>query len=360
MRIDVHFHVIGNGTDLNNVDNDVYFYADDNNHWFTRILYNMIEEDIERQGADFNQDGKFSTEEYFDYVYRILISSKEIDGIVLLGLDAVYDLSTGVIDEKKTDLYVSNTYLNKKVTKLNERLQNETDPQIRNKKFFMGASVNPNRKDWESELDYVLSDTKAVLIKWIPSTQHIHIEDDKHENFYNVPSNNNMPLLCHVGPEYSFPEGIRRKELDNFRFLEKPLEHGVTIIAAHCATPVFPLIDKNEIKEFHALMKNANQGGNIRLWADTSALSLSTRIPIIPEIVKTFPPKWLIHGSDFPIPIDAWPHLPWITEDMTPEEYIQIIKTKNPLDRDVRTKHAHGFSSKIHANAEKVLRISVT
>ena len=61
MKIDVHFHVLGNRTDLNNVDNDVYFYADDNNHWFTRIFYNMIEKDIERQGADFNQDGKISS-----------------------------------------------------------------------------------------------------------------------------------------------------------------------------------------------------------------------------------------------------------------------------------------------------------
>ena len=61
MKIDVHFHVLGNRTDLNNVDNDVYFYTDNNNHWFTRILYNMIEEDIERQSADFNQDGKISS-----------------------------------------------------------------------------------------------------------------------------------------------------------------------------------------------------------------------------------------------------------------------------------------------------------
>lgn len=360
MRIDVHFHVIGNGTDLSNVENDVYFYADDNNHWFTRILYNMIEEDIERQGADFNHDGKISTEEYFDFIYKILVSSKEIEGIVLLGLDAVYDHHTGIIDEKKTDLYITNAFLNKKVTELNDRLQNEVDPQLKNKRFFLGASVNPYRKDWESEIDYVLNKTNAVLIKWIPSAQHIFVTDDKNENFYKALSNNNMPLLCHVGPEYSFPEGIRRGELDNFRFLEKPLEYGVTIIAAHCATPVFPLIDKNEIKNFHALMKSANQDGIIHLWADTSALSLSTRIPMIPEIINTFTLEWLIHGSDFPIPIDAWPHLPWITQNMTPEEYIQIIKTKNPLDRDVKIKRAHGFSDEIHTNAEKVLRISAT
>jgi len=166
-----------------------------------------------------------------------------------------------------------------------------------------------------------------------------------------------MPLLCHVGPEYTFPEGIRKRELDDFRFLEKPLEHGVTVIAAHCATPVFPLIDKNETQEFYAFMEEANKDGQVRLWADTSALSLSTRVFLIPEIVKTFPPDWLIHGSDFPIPIDGWPHLPWVTHDMDPGEYIKIIKTRNPLDRDVKIKQAHGFSDAILENAEKVLRL---
>jgi hypothetical protein len=95
----------------------------------------------------------------------------------------------------------------------------------------------------------------------------------------------------------------------------------------------------------------------MRLWADTSALSLSTRIYLIPEIVKTFPSDWLIHGSDYPLPIDGWPHLPWVTHDMAPEEYIKIIKEKNPLDRDVKIKQAHGFSDVILENAEKVLRL---
>ncbi len=355
MKIDMHFHVLGNGTDLNNVDNDVYFYADDNHHWFTRLLYNLVEEDIKDLGADFDQDGKISTDEYFKLVYKLLTSSKEIDGIVLLALDAVFSPKTGKLDEKRTDLYVSNRFLSKKVMELNEQLQNESDPRLKCKKFFLGASVSPNRENWRSELEYIFSQTDAVLIKWIPSTQHIHLMDDKHNEFYDALASHNMPLLCHVGPEYSYPEGLRQRELDNFRYLEKPLGHGVTVIAAHCATPVFPVIDKNETKEFYSLMKNANTDGEVRLWADTSALSLSTRIPFLSEIVKIFPSGWLVHGSDFPIPIDAWPHLPWVTTDMTPGEYMKIIKTKNPLDRDVKIKEAHGFSRSIIENAEKVL-----
>jgi uncharacterized protein len=357
MRIDMHCHVAGNGSDINNVDNDVYCYAEDNQLWFTRILYNMLEDDLEKMEADLNRDGIISTQEYFDLIYRLFSSSKEIDGIVLLALDAVYSPKTGILDEKKTDLWVSNKFLSQKIKDLNSRLQSESDPEKRKKRFFFGASVSPNRKDWKSELEYVMNQTEAVLIKLIPSVQHIKLKDERHKDFYNALTENSMPLLCHVGPEYSFPEGIREKELDNFRYLEKPIECGVTVIAAHCATPVFPIVDKNMIKEFYSFMKSANSGGKVRLWADTSALSLSTRLPFIPEIVDTFPSEWLVHGSDFPIPIDGWTHLPLVTQDMTPEEYIGICKTKNPFDRDVRIKQAHGFSNAIIENAEKVLRI---
>jgi hypothetical protein len=104
-------------------------------------------------------------------------------------------------------------------------------------------------------------------------------------------------------------------------------------------------------------MKDANADGTVRLWADTSALSLSTRIFLMPAILETFPAHWLIHGTDFPIPIDGWTHLPWVTYDMTPQEYIHIWKTRNPLDKDVRIKRAHGFSDSILENAEKVFRL---
>jgi hypothetical protein len=357
MKIDMHFHFTGNGKDIDNIEDDVYFNPDDNNLFFTRVLYNLVEEDLIRMEADLDRDGQISTKEYLELCYRILAASEEIEGVVLLGLDAVYNPKSGELDEKRTDLWVSNKFLSKKVKELNERLDKESGHKKRAKIFFYGAAVSPNRKDWEEELDHVLKDPDAVLIKLIPSTQHITLMDINHTRFYEALAKNNMPLLCHVGPEYSFPEGIREKRRDNFRYLRRPLECGVTVIAAHCATPVFPIIDKNEIKEFHALMKDANSGGRIQLFGDTSALCLSTRIPVIQEILDTLPSQWLVHGSDFPIPIDGWAHLPYVTADVDVEEYIRIQKTKNPLDKDVRIKRACGFPDTIIEGAEKVLRL---
>lgn len=100
MNIDIHFHMIGNGRDINNIDNDVYFYADDNHHWFTRLLYNLIEDDLQRLEADLNKDGKVSTNEYIELIYRMLKESEEIDAVVLLALDGLYSPRRGLLDKK--------------------------------------------------------------------------------------------------------------------------------------------------------------------------------------------------------------------------------------------------------------------
>jgi predicted TIM-barrel fold metal-dependent hydrolase len=365
MRIDIHCHVGGRGTDLSDVGRNVYYCAKNNphRHWLPSIIYKYVESGLKRMGADLNRDGGISTDEYFEHVYRLLVSSKEINGVVLLGLDAVYFPETGTLDERKTELWVANTFLSRKVVELNERIQKESNPEKRKKGFFFGASVNPNRKDWERELEYVLNlnHPKAVLIKWIPSVQHIDLRDKKHKEFYKALASHNMPLLCHLGLEPDFNEGINEWTLDNFRYLEKPLECGVAVIAAHCATPLFPLIyphkDRNRIKEFYAFMKNANGDGTVRLWGDTSAMSLFTRVPFIREILETFPSAWLLHGSDFPVPLEAWPHCPWLTHNVSREEYTKISENKNAFDRDVRIKRAHGFSDFILEHAEKILRL---
>ena len=354
MKIDIHCHAIGKGTDFTKTDTEVYFNAEDNQHWFTRILYNVLESGLAKTGGDSNNDNMISTDEYFALLYKLFVSSKETEGIVLLALDAVY--KDGAADEIKTDLWVSNTFLAGRVKQLNSQLLKEKQPKKRNKRFYLGASVNPNGPKALEELEKAISNPDTVLIKWIPSAQHIHVPA-VNDDFYLMMKKGKMPLLCHVGPEYSFPEGIRNKAEDDFRNLRRPLDMGVKVIAAHCASPVFPLKDPNEMADFYKLMKEYNTTDDVRLWADTSALSLSTRLPFIKEILDTFPAKWLVHGTDFPIPIDGWPHLPFVTEGITPEEYIDICKTKNPFDRDVKIKRAHGFADSILENAEKVLRM---
>jgi len=87
MRWDMHFHVVGRGAEIHQVDQNVYFNPDDNNLFFTRILYGMVEKDLEKLGADLDQSGSIDTDEYFKLVYRFLKTSEELKGVVLLAMD---------------------------------------------------------------------------------------------------------------------------------------------------------------------------------------------------------------------------------------------------------------------------------
>ncbi len=357
-KIDIHCHVVGNGKDITRVDDDVYFNPYDNKKdgkllgmW---ALYKAIQAMLLLAGADTSRNFEVSTDEYLDFIYKKLVESGELDGIVLLAMDAVYG-SDGELDERRTDLWVSNRYLFEKVRALNDRLGREG---IKDKRFYFGASVSPRRKDWQKELAFVIEETDAVLLKWIPSAQHIRL-DEVSEDFYTMLAGKEMPLLCHIGPEYSFAEGAAPENMpfDNFERLKKPLDCGVKVIAAHCALPVFPT-DKNRFNEFCRFMAAWNKDGT-RIWTDTSALSLSTRLHLLKDVKKDLPPEWLVHGSDFPIFIDSGTFLPVLTSDLDWDRYTNICRTHNPFDRDVLIKRAFGFDDSILVNAAagKVLRL---
>jgi predicted TIM-barrel fold metal-dependent hydrolase len=358
MKIDIHFHALGNGKDICDADNDVFKNFEDNHHWFVRLLHHSLEGELKELGIDADQDGRMTTDEYFLLVYNIFKKSKEIDGAVLLAMDAVFDPDEGYLDCWKTDIYITNTFLFNKINELNEQLQNDPEVTNPNKKFYLGASVSPNRKNWEDELNIVFNMTDAVLIKWLPSAQHISVNDTKHIEFFQALADNNMPLLTHVGPEYSFPEGRRKKHLDKFQDLELPLDHGVKVIGAHCSSPVFPICDRNDTWRFYDFVEQANQGGEMKLWADDSALTIWTRMGIIGKIAKNFDPKYLVHGSDFPLPFENWPHHYFLHRSISKDEYEQIKQETNPLDKDVKIKRAYGFSDTILENAASVLRLA--
>jgi hypothetical protein len=366
MKIDMHCHVLGDGKDINNINNDVFFNNNDNplgsfdaKKLFVRyIVTSLIKDFLKKEGGEI-VNGEISTDDYFDLIKTLLITSEEIDAIVLLAMDGIYNnKGSHELMVRETELLVSNRYLYRKIYEINEELQNSADERIRNKKFLFGASVSPNRLDWESELDYVCNQTDAVLLKWVPSAMHIEVWDQNHKEFYEMLKYYNLPLLCHVGPEYAFIEGVSQSSLDNYKYLEVPLSYGVKVIAAHCASPVFPT-DKSDLDGFIEFIKMSNSGDTIKLWADTSALSITTRLLILYQIVNSFKPEWLVNGSDFPIPISGTEHLPLITYDMSIDEYMKIINTKNPFDLDVRIKRAHGFSDTILSNAENLLRMQL-
>ena len=359
MRIDIHTHVLGNCKDFMKVcdkNHDVYYNINDNpkdapNFLIKNIVSHTIENYMEKFGAKF-KNHEITSDEYFKIIYKMFSEAKYLDGLVLLALDANYHFDTGTPQVRDTDLFITNKYLFEKVNDLNKQLIVDG---FKNKRFYYGASVNPNRIDWSDELNYVINETDAVLIKWIPSVQDIKLENPELIKFYEVLATNNMPLLCHVGLELAFAGGIPNRDKDDFRLLEYPLRSGVKVIAAHCASPLLPGREE-EVKHFINFMSEWNKS-EIKLWADTSALMMSSRLGYIKHYIKELKPEWLVHGSDFPVPSEKWMHVPYITHDITYHEYADILKEENPFDLDIIMKKAHDFDTSILKNANNILRI---
>ena len=63
------------------------------------------------------------------------------------------------------------------------------------------------------------------------------------------------------------------------------------MLCTHCENESLGRTQMKIDMHFHEKRK---LGRKTRLWGDTSAFSLMTRIPILDEILETFPPEWLV------------------------------------------------------------------
>ncbi len=155
-------------------------------------------------------------------ILSVINRSTRVDKVVLLAMEKVYRPDGTPVDSE-THLYVPDDYIIK-LAKNNPRI-------------LLGSSVHPYRNDWKEELDKCIRNG-AVLCKWIPSSQQIDVTDEKCFPMYDYLAEHNLPLLIHSGPEYSIPTSNNRFiEFNNPKYLRIPLDRGVTVIIAHCASP---------------------------------------------------------------------------------------------------------------------------
>jgi len=279
------------------------------------------------------------------HLLKVINAAKHVDKCVLLALDQVYDENGKVYDqngeERRTHLHVPNSYL-AKLARQHDRI-------------LFGASVHPYRLDWKDELQYCL-DNKAVLCKWIPSSQQIDLTNSKCLPFYEKLAEYKLPLLCHVGPEGAIPPFDKpSQELNNPRLLRNALDAGVTVIAAHAALPLLPppLESDKPYQELVALFREAESNG-WKLFADLSAINLGPRGMYVEKLKKDIPPERLIFGSDYPIPILDTSQKPNFSIGHWLKHFFQTILIKNPLDKNFSLIENMDFDECIFTNASKL------
>jgi hypothetical protein len=243
---------------------------------------------------------------YVENLERELRASTRVGRAVLLAMDGVYD-SAGVLDEPRTDFLVSNDHV--------------FDVARGNERFLPGVSVNPARRDALDELERC-AEKGAVLVKVLPNAQAFDPADRRLVPFYSALARLRLPLLSHVGYEFSLIG--RDQSVGDPGRLRAALDEGVTVIAAHgCSSGLL-------IREPHfpTMLDLARRFPNF--YVDTSALTIPNRVGALfrlrrhPEIFDR-----LTFGTDYPLPVWAYPCLGVLDG----RGYGQALKNKNRFDR---------------------------
>jgi predicted TIM-barrel fold metal-dependent hydrolase len=224
---------------------------------------------------------------YVERLRRELDRSEKIDKAVLLGMDGVYDAS-GRLDFARTDFLISNSYV--------LRITRE-DPD----RFLAGVSINPQRRDALEEVERCASEG-AALVKVLPNAQCFDTADKRYLPFYRALARHKLPLLSHVGYEFSLVG--RDQSAGDPERLRMGLDEGVCVIAAHgCSHGLF-------FSEPH--LKTALEFARRypRFHIDASALTLPNRVRML-FLLRRHPELHdrLLFGTDYPLPVLAYPAL---------------------------------------------------
>ena len=251
-------------------------------------------------------DPETANRRYVANLERELRASTRVGRVVLLGMDGVYD-SAGMLDESRTDFLIANDYVFQ-VARGNDR-------------FLPGVSINPTRRDALDEVERC-AEEGAALVKVLPNAQVFDPADRRLVPFYAALTRLGLPLLSHVGYEFSLI-GQDQSVGDPGR-LRAALDEGVAVIAAHgCSSGLF-------IREPHfpTMMDLARRYPNF--YVDTSALTIPNRVGALlrltrhPEIFDR-----LIFGTDYPLPVWAYPCLGRLDFG----GYGQALRSNNRFDR---------------------------
>ena len=260
-----------------------------------------------------------------------LAGSERVSAAVILAMDAVVD-ENGDMDLEKTEIYIPNEFLASETSKY--------------RNLLFGASINPYRKDALERLEKAAKDG-AVLLKWLPSIQHIDPSDERLIPFYLKLKELGLPLLTHTGKESSFT--WTRDELADPERLRLPLSMGVTVIAAHGASN-----GKNDGEPNHKrFLRLAREFNN--LYADISALTQMNRPGHLKRLVKHKDlHSRLIYGTDMPLLNTGIVSPLAFIFSISPRKLFGIFRIQNPWDRDVALKEALGMSHEILGNSRRI------
>ncbi|MFH1724448.1 MAG: amidohydrolase family protein [Elusimicrobiota bacterium] len=261
-------------------------------------------------------DPEAANRRYVELLDRELAASEAVSRAVVLAMDGAYD-EGGRLDESRTDLLVANDCV--------------LEAAAGRQRLLPGVSINPSRRDAVEELERC-AERGAVLVKALPNAQIFDPAEPRFKPFYRRLGEMGMPLLSHVGHEFSL-KGADQSLGDPGR-LVPALEQGVTVIAAHgCSSGLF-----FPERHFGTMLDLVSRYKNF--FVDTSALTLPSRVGALfrlrrhPEVFDR-----LLFGTDYPLPCFSYPSL-W---SASLRRYRRALSATNRFDRQLRVLESLGI-----------------
>ena len=316
--IDAHVHIVGNGAR----GSGCWLRLSGRHRWLAKFMLRHLGLPPDTAQPDFDEI----------YVARLLalVRSSSLGSAIILAQEHVHD-EHGAVMEGTGSFHVPNDYVLALARQHPE--------------FLPAVSIHPARVDALDELDRCLA-AGAVMLKLLPNCHNVDCNDRRCAPFWEKMAAAGLPLLAHTGGENTVP--VVRPEYADPRVLTLPLECGVTVIAAHCAT-------RSGLRDpdyFPAFAEMTARFPN--LYGDNSAFNLPMRGEHTRAAVREPLASRMIYGSDFPVPImGLWS---WLRRFIDWQTYRRWERHPNALERDYQLKRAMRFPEESFTRLHALLR----
>lgn len=211
--------------------------------------------------------------------------------------------------------------------------------------FLPAVSIHPARKDAMEELDRCLA-LGARCLKLLPNCHDVDCSAPQYDPFWEKMAAAGLPFLAHTGGEMSVK--VANKAYEDPAILTRPLEIGVKVIAAHCASSS-AFWEEHFFEKLVAMMRRFPN-----FYADTSALNTPFRSAAMKKALRTEMRGRMLHGSDFPVPIGAW--YVFLRGMISFKQARQAAAEENLIERDAMLKRMCGFDESHFTTLAQVLR----
>ena len=320
LRIDMHVHMVGNGR----AGSGGWLRLSGWHRWLAGFMVRQL--GVPASALDGGLESIYS-----EHLLK-LVRESSFDSVVLLAHERVHD-PDGTPRENLGSMFVPNDVV--------------LDLARQFPEFLAGVSIHPARRDALDELERCL-ERGAVLMKCLPNCQNIDCMDERFRPFWERMAEARLPLLAHTGGEYTVP--VINAKLADPKRLRLPLECGVTVIAAHCATGSGPF-DRDYFDDWVKLLREFPN-----LYGDISAMVSLNRCAHLRDCLRDEIAPRIVHGSDFPVPVLG--HRLWLQGALGWSEFRRCQQIENPLERDWQFKRALGFSEDARTLIAPLLRLS--